>query len=162
MDTNRKDANNKLCEYWEKLNEILFYDGTIDLEKFKILFKQTWQYFLSKEPNNERMSLHDTKLFGLLTPIIWLNYYPKGATCSQFDACRCFVNGLCQSMVFSDYCYEQMKFWDGWITLHTFEGYHCGDESHVHIDNFEKEFMDLCDYYFSNVYEEDEDLDNRL
>ena len=153
MNIKRNEIFNELCDCWEELNENLFYDNKFDLEKFKALFKNTWQYFFSAEPDNEKISLRDAELFGLMTPITWLNNYPEGATCSQFDACVCFVKGLCKSIVYPNYFYEQMKFWNGWITLPQNDGFHCGDDRHVYIDNFEKEFQDLKDEKSFRVYE---------
>ncbi|MDD6483620.1 MAG: hypothetical protein PUF72_03475 [Clostridiales bacterium] len=162
MNTNRNDTLNELIEHWEEFNENLFYDNRIDLEEFKALFTQTWRYFSSAEPDDERISLRDTELLGLMTPITRLNCYPDETACSQFDACVCFVKGLCQSIVYPNQFYDNMKFYDGWIRLPQYDGFHCGTSPTVYIDNFEEEFNNLCDYYFTNVYDEDEELDNRL
>ena len=138
----------ELIKKWSDLSDI-------DLNEFKALFVDTWRFFMESEYDTKRISLKNARLLCLLNRIIFEDSYIEAFRCSEYDACMCFVKGLCDSILNPELGYGH-TIWDGWIAIQV---YIDEKSSLVHIDNFEQEFKELCYEYFENVYDGDEEFD---
>ena len=142
-ETERKDACDMLVQRWKDFNMKLFADFEMDINEFKSLFKDTWRYFSDAE-DKEKMYIYDAELMSEMTPVTYLKQYPDGVGENQCQVAIRFVSEFLINLGNPQNYYGTYDFRKGWIA---FRPYNDCCEQYIYIDDFEKEFENLCDEY---------------
>lgn len=135
---------------WASLAEKILDLKTIELNRFKQLFVDTWKFFMKEETSDTTVSRKSLPLITAMAGITNLNCYPKGISTYTFDVCIICVKGLLKSIANPDLGYYHFN--DGYICCYIYERY----ESFIHIDCFSEEFDSLAYELWENSGDDEE------
>lgn len=159
---NYKDAEqseserySRLTDQWEELANRLMEEDTLEIEKFRPLFAETWQYLITSTAGCCGGGLWpaDLAILSRLAVLVYYCSYPQSILPWEFEACQKIAGGLLQSLQDPIRPRHRGNFFDGIIVV---TEYHRVDIE-VHISEFDSYLNKLAKDYYEDHFSEDYD-----
>lgn len=152
---NAEKEREAIAEKWISILVHIEYHSKFDVEEFKTLFKETWQYFMNHVGVIE-ICREDMKIVNYMNRFLAQLDYMDNIPNWEISTCCLFLEGLIETISSHDYIgYRGAFSEEGTIILPHYAGIF--SQSEIKLSEFDRAYEEYCEDYKSE-YEEDDIL----
>lgn len=151
---NAEKEREAITEKWVSILNHIEYYCTFDVEEFKLIFKETWQYFMYHVGAFE-ICREDLKITNYMNRFLVQLDYMDNISNLEISTCYLFLEGLIETISSYDYIGYRGSFSEkGTIKLQLSHCAGTSSQDEIKLSEFDQAYKEYCEDYKSE-YEED-------